>query len=95
MNRKLALVFGGSRGIGAAGVEALVANGFNVAYTYVSGAAPAKLPDHVRAYRLGNHAVSSNHRYTTDPSTRRSMMAAGWIPEGYGVTGVAMCGPAP
>jgi 3-oxoacyl-[acyl-carrier protein] reductase len=51
MNRKLALVFGGSRGIGAACVEALVANGFNVAYTYVSGAAPANLPEHVRAYR--------------------------------------------
>lgn len=36
MNR-LALVFGGSRGIGAACVAALEANGFDVAFTFVSG----------------------------------------------------------
>lgn len=34
---KLALVFGGSRGIGAACVAALEANGFDVAFTFVSG----------------------------------------------------------
>src|SRR5262245_51172857 len=33
---KLALVFGGSRGIGAACVKALAQSGFDVAYTYVS-----------------------------------------------------------
>lgn len=38
---KLALVFGGSRGIGAACVDALKANGFEVAYTRVSGRAGA------------------------------------------------------
>ncbi len=37
MGKKLALVFGGSRGIGAACVEALQANGFDVAFTFVSG----------------------------------------------------------
>jgi 3-oxoacyl-[acyl-carrier protein] reductase len=34
--KKLALVFGGSRGIGAACVQALAESGFDVAYTYVS-----------------------------------------------------------
>lgn len=33
---KIALVFGGSRGIGAACVEALARDGYDVAYTYVS-----------------------------------------------------------
>ena len=35
MNHKLAIVFGGSRGIGAACVQALARTGFDVAYTYV------------------------------------------------------------
>jgi 3-oxoacyl-[acyl-carrier protein] reductase len=39
--RPLAIVFGGSRGIGAACVEALVADGFDVALTYVSDATSA------------------------------------------------------
>ena len=38
MKRKIALVFGGSRGIGAACVEALGRDGFDVAYTYVTTA---------------------------------------------------------
>lgn len=42
MNDKpLALVFGGSRGIGAACVKALVRDGFDVGFTYVSKAPPA------------------------------------------------------
>lgn len=36
MSKKLALVFGGSRGIGAASVSALARDGYEVAYTYVS-----------------------------------------------------------
>jgi 3-oxoacyl-[acyl-carrier protein] reductase len=36
MSNKLALVFGGSRGIGAACVQSLAENGYDVAYTYVS-----------------------------------------------------------
>jgi 3-oxoacyl-[acyl-carrier protein] reductase len=36
MTRQIALVFGGSRGIGAAAVEALAKGGFDVALTYVS-----------------------------------------------------------
>jgi 3-oxoacyl-[acyl-carrier protein] reductase len=47
-NKPLALVFGGSRGIGAACVQALLRDGFDVAFTYVSKA-PAALPG-TRAY---------------------------------------------
>jgi 3-oxoacyl-[acyl-carrier protein] reductase len=36
MSKKIALVFGGSRGIGAACVEALAQGGFDVAFTYVA-----------------------------------------------------------
>ena len=42
-------------------------------------------------YRLWNAASSSNHRYATDRATRAAMIAAGWIPEGYGSDDVAMC----
>jgi 3-oxoacyl-[acyl-carrier protein] reductase len=38
MSNKLALIFGGSRGIGAACVQALAENGFDVAYTYITSA---------------------------------------------------------
>jgi 3-oxoacyl-[acyl-carrier protein] reductase len=49
MTNKLALVFGGSRGIGAACVQALAEGGFDVAYT-VTGEVPAASAG-VRAYR--------------------------------------------
>lgn len=39
--RPLALVFGGSRGIGAACVDALLRDGFDVAFTATTGTAPA------------------------------------------------------
>jgi 3-oxoacyl-[acyl-carrier protein] reductase len=38
MSQKIALVFGGTRGIGAACVQHLAQHGFDVAYTYVSSA---------------------------------------------------------
>ncbi|MDF1790513.1 MAG: SDR family oxidoreductase [Thalassobaculaceae bacterium] len=51
MTDKLAIVFGGSRGIGAACVEALAADGFDVALTYTSTAPALPASGHtVRAY---------------------------------------------
>lgn len=43
MSRKIAVVFGGSRGIGAAVVAALARDGYDVALTYVANP-PAELP---------------------------------------------------
>jgi 3-oxoacyl-[acyl-carrier protein] reductase len=54
MTSKTALIFGGSRGIGAACVEALARDGYDVAYTYVTSApAGTSAQDgHVRAYKV-------------------------------------------
>ncbi|MEP9377540.1 SDR family oxidoreductase [Aquabacter sp. CN5-332] len=49
MAGNIALVFGGSRGIGAACVRALAADGFEVAYTYVNDA--GETPAGAKAYR--------------------------------------------
>lgn len=49
MSNKLALVFGGSRGIGAACVQTLAEGGFDVAYTYLSSV--PKLPEQIGASR--------------------------------------------
>lgn len=45
-------------------------------------------------YRLYNNGqgAAPNHRYTTSLATRSSMLAKGWIAEGYGALGVIMCG---
>lgn len=45
----------------------------------------------VPLYRLWNGRV--NHRYTTSLNVRAQMIAQGYIPEGYGPLGVAMCVP--
>src|SRR5262245_38769237 len=56
MSRKIALIFGGSRGIGAACVEALAQDGFDVAFTYVANppsvAAAGGSEARVKAYRV-------------------------------------------
>lgn len=46
-------------------------------------------------YRLYNNGQGGapNHRYTTDPAIRTQMLGRGWIPEGNGALGVAMCVP--
>jgi hypothetical protein len=49
----------------------------------------------VPVYRLWNARPATNHRYTTDPATQQAMRAAGWVSEGYGPQGVAMCAPVP
>jgi 3-oxoacyl-[acyl-carrier protein] reductase len=55
MSRKIALVFGGSRGIGAACVEALARDGYDVAFTYVANP-PAATPSAGQA-RIGAYRV--------------------------------------
>jgi hypothetical protein len=45
----------------------------------------------IPVYRLWNGRADSNHRYTTDPATRVSMLSRGYVAEGYGVYGVAFC----
>jgi len=49
----------------------------------------------VPVYRVYNNGQGSapNHRYTTDANVRLQMIGQGWIPEGYGSVGVAMCSP--
>lgn len=53
MTSRLAIVFGGSRGIGAACVQALAGEGYDIAYTHVSGVStpPAHAGSRIQAYR--------------------------------------------
>jgi 3-oxoacyl-[acyl-carrier protein] reductase len=51
MSKKIALVFGGSRGIGAACVEGLAADGYDVAYTYVANPPSDAGAGGAKAYR--------------------------------------------
>jgi uncharacterized delta-60 repeat protein len=44
-------------------------------------------------YRLWNARVDSNHRYTTDSAIKAQMIARGYVSEGSGPDGVAMCAP--
>ena len=51
--------------------------------------APALNPTGV--FRLWNGRADSNHRYATEPDVRAQMVARGYVAEGYGPLGVAMC----
>jgi len=42
-------------------------------------------------YRLYNNRPDANHRYTKSLAIRQQMIDRGWVPEGYGGLGVAMC----
>lgn len=55
MSNNIALVFGGTRGIGAACVHKLAESGFDVAYTYVSSA--PKVPSRIGDARTKGYAV--------------------------------------
>ena len=65
---------------------------FNIPVPAADGACPANTAP---VYRLYNNGVGAapNHRYTTSLATRATMIAAGWIPEGYGPDAVGMCAP--
>ena len=47
----------------------------------------------VPVFRLWNQRADSNHRYTTDPAIKAQMIARGYVAEGLGANGVAMCAP--
>jgi hypothetical protein len=55
-----------------------------------SGACPASA---IPVYRVWNKRADSNHRYTTDLGVRDAMVARGYVAEGYGPDGVALCSP--
>jgi len=64
----------------------------------VSGTCPTVLGDSgfvdlQPVYRLWNAQGETNHRYTTDVVERAAMISTGWVAEGYGDAGVAMCVP--
>jgi hypothetical protein len=50
---------------------------------------PALNPSSI--FRLWNTRADSNHRYATSPEVRAQMIAQGYVSEGYGPQGVAMC----
>jgi hypothetical protein len=50
-------------------------------------------PGETPVFRLWNRRADTNHRYTIDLAVRASMLAQGWIAEGYGPNAVAMCAP--
>ena len=68
--RKVALVFGGSRGIGAAAVRRLAQDGFAVAFTYVSSAGRAR--DLAEAIGAGGGEAIAIEADSADPAAIRS-----------------------
>jgi len=56
----------------------------------VTGACP---PNTTPVYRVWDKRVDTNHRYMTSAAVRASMVAAGWVAEGYGPDQVIMCAP--
>ena len=68
--RKVALVFGGSRGIGAAAASRLAADGFSVALTYVSR--PDKAADVVSAIAAAGGKAIAIEADSADPAAIRS-----------------------
>ena len=49
--------------------------------------------DFAPVYRLWNARADTNHRLTASRSERAAMIEQGWVSEGYGPDGVAMCVP--
>jgi len=65
---------------------------FNIAVPDPNGDCPSATQPVYRLYNNGKGAAP-NHRYTTNLATRSQMVDAGWVPEGSGPLGVAMCAP--
>lgn len=72
--------------VGAWAIEA--GNVFQIALPTPAGACAAGTTP---VWRFFNNKLDANHRYTTNAVVRTEMIAAGWIPEGFGATGVVMC----
>jgi hypothetical protein len=47
----------------------------------------------VAVYRLWNHRADLDHRYTTSATIKATMIAQGYVAEGYGPDQVMMCSP--
>ena len=47
----------------------------------------------IPVFRLWNQRADTNHRYVTNVFVRNSMLARGYLPEGFGPNGVAFCVP--
>jgi uncharacterized protein DUF5648 len=64
---------------------------FNIPVPALDGSCPAAT---IPVYRLYNNGMGGapNHRFTVDATVRAQMIAAGWVPEGYGI-GVGFCSP--
>jgi hypothetical protein len=63
---------------------------FNVALPDTQGACVEGLLPVYRVYNNGQ-GDAPNHRFVTSLDDRAQMLAQGWIAEGYGPVGVAMC----
>jgi len=50
-------------------------------------------PTSAPLYRVWNKRADTNHRYITDKQVRDTMVAKGWVAEGYGPEQVTMCTP--
>lgn len=73
-NKKVALVFGGARGIGAAIVRRLASDGFAVALTYVSR--PDKAEEVVAAIKAEGGSAIAIKADSADPEAIRAAVAA-------------------
>ena len=64
---------------------------FSTPMPALDGTCPA---GNIPVFRMYNNGMGGapNHRFTTDINIRAQMLAAGWIPEGYGI-GVTFCSP--
>jgi len=65
---------------------------FSVLPAYFSGACPPFSTAVYRLYNNGRHGAP-NHRFTQSTQARDAMLAQGWVAEGRGPAGVAMCSP--